>query len=211
MFGDGSLTLREFAMKEPLPLARVQDAVLSFLQGRDDAVLFGAQAVNVYVDEPRMTPDVNVLSTRAAALAEEIRVRLATEFHIAVRVREVANGLGFRVFQLRKPSNRHLVDVRQVNQLPARQVVERVQVPTPEVLIAMKVIACDARRGQPKGDTDLRDLKVLLLNRPELKRKGGLVDAALTDAASVASAVALWNELVAMRIVVADEDADLDY
>jgi hypothetical protein len=70
MFGDGALTLREFAMKEPLPLATIHDAVLNFLRNRDDAVLFGAQAVNAYVDEPRMTQDVDTLSTRAAGLAE---------------------------------------------------------------------------------------------------------------------------------------------
>jgi hypothetical protein len=58
MFGDGSLTLREFAMKEPLPRAKVHDAVLEFLRNRDDAALFSAQAVNAYVDEPRMTQGV---------------------------------------------------------------------------------------------------------------------------------------------------------
>jgi hypothetical protein len=46
MLGDGALTLREFAMKVPLPLATIHDAVLNFLRNRDDAVLFGAQAVN---------------------------------------------------------------------------------------------------------------------------------------------------------------------
>ena len=66
MFGDDSLTLREFAMREPLPLATIHDAILDFLRNRDDAVLFGAQAVNAYVDEPRMTQDVDIHSTRAA-------------------------------------------------------------------------------------------------------------------------------------------------
>ena len=55
MFGDGALTFREFATREPLPLATIHDAVLDFLRGRDDAVLYGAQAVNAYVDESRMT------------------------------------------------------------------------------------------------------------------------------------------------------------
>ena len=31
MFGDGSLTMREFEMKEPLPLATIHEAVLEFL------------------------------------------------------------------------------------------------------------------------------------------------------------------------------------
>lgn len=33
MFGDGALSFREFAMREPLPLAMVHGAVLEFLQG----------------------------------------------------------------------------------------------------------------------------------------------------------------------------------
>ena len=42
MLGDGALTFKEFAMREPLPLATVHRAVLEFLQNVDDAVLFGA-------------------------------------------------------------------------------------------------------------------------------------------------------------------------
>ena len=80
MFGDGSLTFREFLMHEPLPLATIHDAVLEFLRGRTDAVLFGAHAVNAYVDEPRMTQDVGILSPRAAELAEELRAHLAHDF-----------------------------------------------------------------------------------------------------------------------------------
>ena len=64
MFGDGGLSFREYVMREPLPLAVVHKAVLDFLHGRDDAALFGAQAVNAYVDEARMTQDVDILSTR---------------------------------------------------------------------------------------------------------------------------------------------------
>jgi hypothetical protein len=72
MFGDGSLTFREFAMREPHPLAVIQDAVLEFLRGREDAALYGAQAVNAYVDEPRMNQDVDIMSPRAPELAEEL-------------------------------------------------------------------------------------------------------------------------------------------
>ena len=63
------LTFHEFVTHEPLPLSRIQEAVLEFLQGRDDAVLFGAQAVNAYVSEPRATQDVDIMSTRAVELA----------------------------------------------------------------------------------------------------------------------------------------------
>src|SRR6266481_9234411 len=102
MFGDGSLTFREFIMREPLPLATIHDAVLEFLRGRTDAVLFGAHAVNAYVDEARMTQDVDILSPRAPELAEEIRKHLNDRFKIAARVRKVRDGLGYRIYQVQK-------------------------------------------------------------------------------------------------------------
>jgi hypothetical protein len=200
MFGDGSLTLREFAMKEPLPLAKVHDAVLDFLRNRDDAVLFGAQAVNAYVDEPRMTQDVDILSNRAAELAEELRAHLADLFHIAVRVRVVAAGQGFRIYELRKPKNRHFADVRQIEELPATKLVAEVRVPLPEDLIAQKLISLSARLGQPKADTDRRDLKVLLLAFPQLKTETGAVLDRLTAAQANERALAEWRELVATEI-----------
>lgn len=201
MFGDGSLTLREFAMKEPLPLAQVHDAVLEFLRNRDDAVLFGAQAVNAYVDEPRMTQDVDILSTRAAELAEELRLYLAAKFHIAVRIREVAGGKGFRVFQLRQPKNRHLADVRQTDELPPTQLIAEVRVPMPEELIAQKVISMSDRRGQPKADTDRRDLKILLLAFPHLKTEIGTVRDRLTASRADDRALAEWDVMVSTEIV----------
>src|SRR5438270_1314579 len=99
MFGDGSLTFREFAMGEPLPLATIQQAVLEFLRGRDDAVIFGAQAVNAYVDEPRMTQDVDILSPRAEELTKEMRDHLSQRFHIAVRTRRVGVSSGYWLFK----------------------------------------------------------------------------------------------------------------
>ena len=36
MYGDGALTFREFAMREPVPLATIHQAVLEFLRGVDD-------------------------------------------------------------------------------------------------------------------------------------------------------------------------------
>jgi hypothetical protein len=200
MFGDGSLSLREFAMKEPLPLAKVQDAVLEFLRHRDDAAVFGAQAVNAYVDEPRMTQDVDILSTRAAEFAEEVRAHLAKEFHIAVRICEVADGKGFRVFQLREPKNRHLVDVRQVDVLPPNQLIADVRVPMPEELIAQKVMAYARRKGQPKGGTDWRDILILFLTFPHLKSEEGAVLDRLTAMDADASALHEWRDLVAAEI-----------
>src|SRR5437867_4468032 len=139
MFGDGALTFREHVMKEPLPLALVHDAVLEFLHHRDDAALFGAQAVNAYVDEPRMTQDVDILSPRAKELAGELCTVLNQRLHIAVRVREAREGVGFRIYQVQQPKNRHLVDLRVSDPLPAAQRIALVLVLTPAELVASKV------------------------------------------------------------------------
>jgi hypothetical protein len=209
MFGDGSLTIREFEMKEPLPLATIHEAVLEFLRNRDDAALFGAQAVNAYVDEPRMTQDVDVLSTRAAELAEELRAHLAATFTIAARVRAVADGKGFRVYQLRQPKNRHLVDVRQIAELPPTQLVAEVRVPTPEELIAQKVMAYTRRQGQPKGGTDLRDLLILLLAFPDLKSETGPVAQRLAACQADEEVLKIWRHFASAPIESDDSD-DLD-
>jgi hypothetical protein len=200
MFGDGSLTLREFAMKEPLPLATIQEAVLEFLRHRDDAALFGAQAVNAYVEEPRMTQDVDILSTRAAEFAEELRTYLADKFRIAVRIWSVAQEQGFRIYQLRQPKNRHLADVRKVAELPPTQFIADVRVPLPKELISPKVISLSARIGQPKADTDRRDLKMLLLAFPELKSDAGPVKDRLIAMNAGESAMVEWSKLVATKI-----------
>lgn len=162
-------------MSETLPLATIQEAVLEFLRGRDDAVVFGAQAVNAYVPEPRMSQDIDLLSTRAAELAEELRAYLSNQFYVAIRVREVADGRGYRIYQIQKTGNRHLVDIRLVQSLPPSQRIAQVLVASPEELIALKVISYYQRRGQPKSGTDWRDVAMLLLAFPELKRNNGLV------------------------------------
>jgi len=128
-------------MREPLPLATIHDAVLQFLRGRDDAVVFGAQAVNAYVDEPRMSQDIDLVSTRATELAEELREYLSERFHIAVRVPVIGAGKGYRLFQIQKARNRDLVDVHKTHSLPQTERIEDVLVMSPPELIAHKVIS----------------------------------------------------------------------
>jgi hypothetical protein len=207
MFGDGSLTFREFMTREPLPLATVHDAVLEFLRGRDDAVLYRAQAVNAYVKESRMTQDVDIASNRAEELAEEIRKFLNQRFHIAVRVRRVWEGLGFRIYQVRKPENRHLVDVRPVTELPPAKRVRKVLVVTPPELIAGKVATWVRRRGKPKAGSDWRDLAMLLLTFPALKTEEGPVMERLRGLDRSDDLIAAWKGLVAQEILPEDEDA----
>jgi len=208
MLGDGALTFREFAVREPHPLAEIQGAVLEFLRGRSDIALFGAQAVNAYVDEARMTQDVDVLSPRAAELAQELRDCLSARFHIAVRVRELGEGAGYRLYQVRKPKNRHLVDVCPVSTLPPTQPVAGVLVVAPAELIASKVIAFQRRHGRPKSGTDWRDLAMLLLAFPELKRETGPVRDRLDAAGADAAARETWSRLVAEEILPEDEEGD---
>ena len=193
-------------MNESLPLATIQEAVLEFLRGRDDAVVFGAQAVNAYVPEPRMSQDIDLLSTRAGELAEELRAHLGDKFHVAIRVREVADGRGFRIYQIQKSGNRHLVNIRLVSSLPPAKLFSQVLVAAPEELIALKVIAYHQRRGQPKSGTDWRDLAMLLLAFPELKRRDGFVSERLKAEGAGEDAVNLWNELVEQEIRSTDED-----
>lgn len=210
MFNTGALTFREFMMHEPLPLATIHEAVLEFLRGRSDVVLFGAQAVNVYVDETRMSEDVDVQSTRAIDLAEELRSYLSDKFHVAIRVREVAQGKGLRIYQIRKEGNRHLVDIRPVSALPPMQRIAEVLVATPEELIAQKVIAIHQRSGQPKSFTDRRDLAMLLLAFPELKNENSLVRDRLLAANVSQEVMQLWHELVNQEILPTDQDSEFD-
>jgi len=206
MFGDGSLTFREFIMREPLPLATIHDAVLEFLRGRTDAVLFGAHAVNAYVDEPRMTQDVDILSPRAAELAEELRVHLSQCFQIAVRIRTVANGLGHRLDQVRKPQDRHLVDIRGVERLPAHQVIEEILVVPPVELISQKVQSMVNHSKSAKGPMDLADIHRLLLAFPELKVFEGPVADSLRAASAPSTTLVAWREIAAQEIIAEDDD-----
>jgi hypothetical protein len=210
MLNAGTLTFEEFAMREQVPLATIHDAVLEFLRGRNDAVLFGAQAVNAYVGEARMSQDIDLISTRAVELAEELREHLSERFHIAVRVREIGTGKGYRLFQIQKPRNRHLVDVRAAEFLPHAERIEDVLVMSPPELIAQKVISYHARRGQPKAGTDWRDLAMLLLTFPELKKEQGAVKEALRSTGAHEDAMKTWSELVVQEIVEPEEDSEFE-
>ncbi len=197
MLGDGALSFQEFAMNEPVPLATIHVAILELLRGRDDAVLFGAQAVNAYCDdEPRMTQDVDVLSPNAHGLAEDIRARLADRFHLAIRVRALRSGRDYRVVQVRQPSNRHLAGVREVDALPPSQRIDGILVVTVPELVARKLLAYRRRRGQPKSGTEWRDLAVLLLAFPTLKSEAGPVLDRLHALGADEDDLMAWRDLV---------------
>ncbi len=208
MLNAGVLTFREFAMREQVPLAAIQEQVLEFLRDRDDVVVFGAQAVNAWVNEPRMTQDIDLLALEAGDLADEIRSHLNDRFNIAVRVREVKTKLGYRVYQIQKAGNRHLVDIRAIEALPISERIEQVLVMAPVELVAYKVIAYYRRQGKPKAGTDWRDIAMLLLQFPEFQENPALVTKRLEAAEATPEMIALWDELAQQRIEPIDEDED---
>lgn len=194
-------------MEEQTPLASIHRKVLEFLRNRTDVAVFGAQAVNAYVETSRMTQDVDVMATSGTELSELLRQHLHEEFNIAVRVRAVAGGLGFRIYQVRSSGNRHLVDVRQVPTLPPCQSVGDVLVVAPPDLIALKVISMTARPSTPKGLTDKADLYRLLIAFPEMKSAKGEVLKALDRLEASGPVHAVWQQLVDREIKRDDDDA----
>ncbi len=150
------------------------------------------------------------MSTRAQELAEELREYLAERFHIAMRVRTVRGDKGYRLFQMQKTGNRHLVDVRPVDSLPQSQPIEGVLVLAPTQLIAQKVISFHSRQGQPKGFSDMRDLAVLFLTFPEMKTDSGAVSDALKAFGASAGEMTTWRELVAQELSAPNADDEFD-
>lgn len=205
MLNAGVLTFQEYAMREPLPLATIHEALLDFLSGRADVVLFGAFAVNAYVSEPRMTRDIDLLSTDAKNLAEELKSFLSEKFHIAVRIREIGDK-GLRIYQVRKEGNRHLIDIRSVTEFPETETVENIRVLSPLELIVSKIISFQSRYGKPKSWTDRRDLAVLLLRFPELKEK---VSVTLREKSVGKAVLETWAEIERLDFQFEDEDEDL--
>lgn len=207
MFNADVLTFQEFIVEERLPLSTIQQVILEFLAGRQDVVLFGAQAVNAYVSEPCMTQDINLLSTQAYFIAQTLRDYLSHRFHIAVRVRQIGKGRGYRLYQAQKGGGRHLVDIRQVDNMPDTREIAGIQVMAPDALIASKIIAYHQRRGKPKAGTDWRDLAMLLLAFPELKSEKGPVYDALQAAGADPSILELWRQ-VAQQVIEQDSEED---
>ena len=139
-----------------------------------------------------------------------VRHYLSERFHIAIRVGVIGAGKGYRLFQVQKPRNRHLVDVRTAESLPHAERIEDVLVISPPELIAHKVISYHARRGQPKSGTDWRDLAMLLLTFPELKKEDGAVIEALKSLSANDEVIKTWREFVAEDLRESTEDGEFD-
>lgn len=171
------LSLAEYIMKEPLPLAVVHEAILDFCRDRTDLCVFGAHALNEHTKAPRMTQDVDIMAEEPAQAAKELAGFLAERFQnqIAARVRAVKRGnatLGYRIYQQRseeRGGNRHLADVR-VLDIPAEHVIVRGGLQYTDALLtmAMKATAAAARSNQTKRLQDSADLARLMVAMPDV-------------------------------------------
>jgi hypothetical protein len=194
------LTLTEFLMHEPVPLHHVHEAIFEFCRGRSDVVIFGAQAVNVYAPKtPRMTGDVDLLTREPRAVAEALASALQDSLYIAVRVREVVAGKGFRVYQKRGEGPRHLADARllEFELTPVEWLGVR-YVPLIE-LVALKLVSAARRAGAAKGLTDRADLMRLLAANPKLRGDSGGIERAITAVGgerNVVQAKEIWQSLL---------------
>ncbi len=103
-----------------------------------------------------------------------------------------------------------MVDVRTAESLPHAERIEDVLVMSPPELIAHKVIAYHARRGQPKAGTDWRDLAMLLLTFPELKKLKGAVSEALKLLGATDNVMETWRELVAQELIDGDDESEFE-
>jgi len=74
------------------------------------------------------------------------------------------------------------------------------------VRIASKVVALQQRRGKPKGGTDWRDLAVLLLAFPQLKKHPGPVTKHLLASSADGAVLDIWKDLVSQELSAEEED-----
>ena len=86
MFVADTISFREIVMKEPLPLATIQNAVIAFLRGRDDVALWQAKY--------HMQNWLDCMRTRKLPLADvEIGHRSVTVCHLANITRRLGRKL----------------------------------------------------------------------------------------------------------------------
>lgn len=171
------LALNEYLMKEPLPLAQVQEAIIDFCRGRADVCVFGAQALNRHTGVPRMTQDVDIMAEHAETFADELASYLGQRFphEMAARVRAVKRGeatLGYRVYQARsaeRGGNRYLTDVRTLD-VPREHLTraDGVCYTDAPLTMAMKAAAASARSNQAKRLQDSADLARLMIAHPDV-------------------------------------------
>jgi hypothetical protein len=74
----------------------------------------------------------------------------------------------------------------------------------------MKVASYHTRRGRPKAFSDRRDLAMLLLTFPELKKESGPVESSLRSLGVSEEVLNSWRELVAEEIRQPNDDEEFD-
>ena len=111
------------------------------------------------------------------------------------------------MYQLRSPKNRHVCDLRGVAELPPYETHGGFRVLAPLDLIAMKVVSLASRRLQPKGATDLADLRRLLLAFPDVRSgETDVIAPRIAQLTSGPAALETWRELRAASIEPDEDD-----
>ena len=187
-------------MNETVSISLIQEAVLEFMQDRDDAIVFGAPAVNAYVDEPRMSQDVDIMALNAETLAEDIRSLLNDRFKMVVRVRSIANGRGLRIWYLpdsqtpKSPScqysQRGYCSVRSTRRTDFGAAASGID------CAKTKIISMTSRSKMAKGMTDAADLRRLLITFSDLKVEHGAVSEVLNGKIVSSEVLETWRHPV---------------
>jgi hypothetical protein len=209
------LSLKEYLMREELPRATLHEAIFDFCRSHPELVVFGAQAVNVYLpdDQVRMTADVDVFSPAPALTANALAQELNRQFFIGMRVREVRPSIGYyRVYQARavhQGGHRHLVDVRAAPP-GGLETLERegVRYVTLGTLVAMKLAAHQRRARTPKGLIDRADLERLLWAHPELRTSRDVALALARIAPGDGRLVQAWEALLLQSLQPDDPEGE---
>lgn len=171
------LSLSEYIMQEPLPLAVLHEAILDFCRGREDVCVFGAQALSRHTGVRRMTQNVDIMAEQPETCAHDLAKYLTSRYphQMAARVRVIRRDdrvLGYRVYQQRseeRGGNRHLADIRILDVPRAALSVENgITYTSSKLTLAMKAIAATVRTNSLKRDQDRIDVRRLLLAMPSI-------------------------------------------
>jgi len=154
--------------EEPLPLATIHEAVLEFLRNRNDAALFGAQAVMLTWMSRRMT-GWDILSTPPVIWPRKLRGHLAKAF---TSPHEFAKWPRERDSASINFASQRIATWRCAGRLmrfpPTQLVAEDARAHAGGIDRAKSDWPTTRGRANRKGGTDSRDLMLLLLAFPHL-------------------------------------------
>jgi len=165
---DAPLTFREFMSHEEVPLASIFREALELLATRQDAVLFGAQAVNAYAD-PVVSIDLDlVMAVDQRGRAEGLLRQAFTVEHFPPSLNGSLPGSRLRVQVQTDPRYAPFVERAELRDvMDLRLPVARIE----DVLQGKIWAVMDPERRASKRQKDLADIARLLEARPALREQ----------------------------------------